>query len=116
MVDDLSEVIEALARRKLADRELNRGPVANPQQWLLSVVAGIKIDHAGRIATMPAGLDLDAQMRWIEHGAPVSGQRIPEPRTPMVTPDAMTPEAWRAGMEQSRALLNRKAINADSTL
>ena len=106
MSSDYTEAIAALAHRKLAEREGTRGPVANPKQWLISVIAGIRIDHAGRLATMPDGLSLAEQTRWIEHGPPAPGARIPPPREPTDFGDGFLPaEKFYAGLDAARAAL-----------
>lgn len=104
---DPDEAITILAARKLAERERTRGSVGNPAQYLKAVRDGIRIDNYGRIASMPDGLTVADQVRWIEGGPPAPGARIPPPEHPIEVPDLMPPESWRAGITEARKALEQ---------
>lgn len=101
----VNEAIVVLANRKLAERELQTGPVDLPERWLSAVIGGIRKDHAGRIATMPDGLTLADQVNWIEHGPPAQGARIPPPEHPVVVHDQLPPETFKSCLEAAREAL-----------
>lgn len=114
MDEDHTPAINKLAAKKLAERELRDGPVANPTQWLKAVVQGIRIDHAGRLATMPMYMSIHDQVKWIENGAPPPGARIPPPSTPTDFGNGKARiEVVQAELAKARAFLRKDKPNGN---
>lgn len=95
-----------LANRRLAEREASgQPPVQSPDRWIIAVARGLEKDFAGRLATMPNGLGLDKQVKWLEDGPPAKGLRIPPPTEPLVVPELMPLDLWQQGIETARGAL-----------
>lgn len=101
----IDEAVKLLASRKLAARELTQGAPGNPEMWMKAVVNGIYRDHAGRIATMPPGLSVADQVKWIEKGPPAPGARIPG--HPVPVGEFLPAEKFHAGLAAARAALRK---------